>query len=71
MINAVFPSAFRLARFQESGSIILQNHINSPILMEKIFLYIEPSLHFWDEAYLTMVDDFLVCDIYPKIVDFF
>ncbi|EGW08364.1 hypothetical protein I79_015446 [Cricetulus griseus] len=22
------------------------------------FLYVEPSLHLWDEAYLIMVDDF-------------
>ena len=25
------------------------------------FLYIEPSLHPWDEAYLIMVDDHLMC----------
>jgi hypothetical protein len=26
-----------------------------------VFLYIKPSLHSWDEAYLVMMDDFLVC----------
>jgi hypothetical protein len=25
------------------------------------FQYIEPSLHPWDEAYLIMMDDFLMC----------
>jgi len=25
------------------------------------FLYIEPFLHPWDESYLVMVDEFLMC----------
>ena len=25
------------------------------------FSYVEPALHLWDEAYLIMMDDFLMC----------
>jgi hypothetical protein len=25
------------------------------------YLYVEPSLHLWDEAYLITVDDVLIC----------
>ena len=25
------------------------------------FLYVEPSLHFWDEVDLVMIDNFLMC----------
>ena len=38
------------------------------------FLYIEPSLHPWDEAYLIMMDDCFVvylCLVWENFIEYF